>query len=423
MSANTGETRRLALDDFHLVESQWDQATFEHMLATGHAVWACHDGQRLQAMCFSWEVESWRREVHGLQAVERFPDPFALSVVAAATADVVEEGMVATCTANLSDSAYLAAYRDCGYQLFYRVYSYFGAKRGTVRAALPEDPMAPRSAKRRSVGATASGTVPRQIVSGKDPAVELMTDLSRCAGRREHGQFAVEGPLLVRRALDDGLPVNIVLCTEQLLRDPEGAAVIDAARNRGVGHSVITSGLMGRVSSTRPAPSVAAAVFGNLCMVPRSLASRSSTLVVAENIGSPDNLGMVLRTSDAAGADAVVVAGDRCDPFHKHCIRAARGAVGRIPIYATDDVERFLASLAGAGIQVVGAALSGSEEIFRVELTRPCAIVIGNEHFGITPPVLAACTRTRPHSDGSRTGLVKCRRRHRRALVQYCGVA
>jgi TrmH family RNA methyltransferase len=203
--------------------------------------------------------------------------------------------------------------------------------------------------------------------------------------------FVTEGLTLTARAVGDGLSVACIVRTTELERTPEGWALLEAAGQRAITCFQASGGLMGSLTPTRPLPPVIAAVRLQLWDATRLVVSPETVLLVAENLQNPDNLGMVLRTADAAGVDAVVVAGD---PLHRSCVRAARGAVGRISIYASADLPEWLADLGRRGFQVVGATAGAEASLFECRLRAPVAIVVGNEEHGLTQPVLDVCTDT-----------------------------
>lgn len=215
-------------------------------------------------------------------------------------------------------------------------------------------------------------------------------ELAHHAGRQRRGQVVVEGPLLVRRALADRLPVDNLLFAPALLRDPEGSALLEMARQCAVPCYQAGEGLIARVTTTRPAPDVLAVLTVRAHPAEHHPIHPDTVLLVAEEIHNPDNLGMLLRTADAAGASAVLCAGT--DPFHKHCVRAARGAVGRVPLLTADDLPACLHHLRARGVTVVGAALNGEAELFHCALPCPVAIVVGNEHSGLRSGTLDACS-------------------------------
>jgi tRNA G18 (ribose-2'-O)-methylase SpoU len=386
--------RRLEPTDYPLVQDQWSESVWRELMEGGYAVHACQVDAALCALCFHWQVAPWRCEVHGLQAVRDYRRPFAESAITSATEEVIGQGKIATCTANRSDShAYLRAFGHVGYRLFYRVPSYLGTKRGSGPFRdVSADVFFGTAGRRPPPERIQSPGEGRHIQTSKDPILVQFSDLAHAAGRRERAQFVVEGVLLTQRALDDGLPVETILYTPGLLRALEGVGLLSAARQAGVAHALVTEGLMGKVTTTRPVPAVAAAVCAGLRDANTFQVHRGTTLLIAENILNPDNLGMILRTADAAGAEGVIVAGEKSDPFHKNCVRAARGAVGRIPLLACRSLEPYLFRLQTAGMVIAGAALAAERELYRCLLEPPVAVVVGNEQTGISAPVLAACT-------------------------------
>lgn len=241
-----------------------------------------------------------------------------------------------------------------------------------ARAALPSTP----------IGRTLSST--------KDPIVARLRDLGHAAGRRARGQFLADGLLLASRALDD-LPVEDMFYTAGLLRDPEGAALLQRAADQGVAAYRISDGLMGLITPARPIPVIVTAIWGQVRDVAAYRPGKQAVILVAEQISNPENLGMTLRTADAAGAEAVVVAGGT-DPLHRECVRAARGAVGRIPIYACSDLPSWIAAMRQRGVHVVGASGNVERELYDIDLPIPLAIVVGNETVGLTDATLAACS-------------------------------
>jgi TrmH family RNA methyltransferase len=202
----------------------------------------------------------------------------------------------------------------------------------------------------------------------------------------------VEGLTLVQRAMRDGLPVAHLLYTPDLLRTAEGLVLLHEARLAGIDHSLVTEGLMGKITTTRPVPTTTAAVCAALRDAWTFKTGGDTALLIADNINNPNNLGMLLRTADAAGVEGVVVLGEAGDPFHKHCVRAARGAVGRIPLLSCQDAPAYLRRLREEGSQVVGATAHAPTDLYHCRTPLPAAVVVGNEQDGLSPAVLEACS-------------------------------
>lgn len=231
-----------------------------------------------------------------------------------------------------------------------------------------------------------------RIGTSRDPILTRFRDLAHAAGRREHAQFLAEGLTLVQRAVNDGLPVEAILYTPELQRISEGAQLLRDAREARIQHYLVSEGLLGKITTTRPVPEVIAAVFGALLDVEQFKPSPTTSLLIAENINNPDNLGMLLRTADAAGTGGMVVIGEKTDPFHKNCVRAARGAVGRVPLLSCRDPQASLRHLKEHGFRILGATSRAETVYYCSEMKPPIAVVVGNEQAGISPELLEVCT-------------------------------
>ncbi len=224
----------------------------------------------------------------------------------------------------------------------------------------------------------------------RDPIVARLRNLGHAAGRRARRQFLADGLLLASRTLDD-LSVEDMFYTAGLLRNPEGAALLQRAAEQGVAAYRISDGLMGLITPARPIPVIVTAIWGQVRDVAAYRPGKQAVILVAEQISNPENLGRTLRTADAAGAEAVVVAGG-ADPLNRECVRAARGAVGRIPIYACSDLPSWIAATRQRGVHVVGASGNVERELYDIDLPIPLAIVVGNETEGLTDATFAACS-------------------------------
>ena len=382
-----------------VVQTEPSSSDFQQHLERGYRFYACVEDGRLAALCWHRPRDDWRHEVRGRPVAPDAAEGYAESVYSAATQEVLDLGCMATCTASgASDSADVDRLRRIGYRPFYRVGAYRGIKRGSGRiepvasAALPSRRQRPADAAAMDWSEQVLAA-PQPRRKRRDPAVESFRDLLTIKGRAERQCLSIEEPLLVQRALADGLPMMGLLYTEELLGQPEGPALLERAAGEHVAHQRISKGIMGTVTATRPLPWVVAAVHVDVRDAAHLHCSSRAVLLVADRVANPANLGMILRTADAAGVEGVVLLGaDSASPFHKHCVRAARGAMGRLPLYTCNDPPGFFHQLKAAGFALVGATVQASADVYSLALRPPVALVVGNESAGIRPAILAACT-------------------------------
>jgi TrmH family RNA methyltransferase len=111
-------------------------------------------------------------------------------------------------------------------------------------------------------------------------------------------------------------------------------------------------------------------------------------------VADPGKAGTVIRTADAAGADAVVLTRGSTDPFSGKCVRASAGSLFHLPVVTGVTVAPTVTALRNAGLTVLATTLDGDsiEELDDV-LTGPVAWLFGNEAHGLDPDVVAAADR------------------------------
>ena len=245
-----------------------------------------------------------------------------------------------------------------------------------------------------------SGTVAEQrtVSKRKDAIAAYMRKLATLKGKLEHSQFVVEGHLMVERAITDGLPIEGILYTPAVLATPDGKNLLKRASGDNLSCYQVNDGLMGSVTTTRPVPTIMASVhfnFQHFLSASGALNfhfSSGCTMLIAENIANPDNLGMTLRTADASGVSAVLLSSVGVSPFHKNCVRASRGAIGRLPLYYATDIGSAIEALRASGWNVLGGTSSAEKELYATEFSMPTAIVVGNENIGLSTETRESCT-------------------------------
>ncbi|MDL5156941.1 RNA methyltransferase [Actinomycetospora sp. Odt1-22] len=131
-----------------------------------------------------------------------------------------------------------------------------------------------------------------------------------------------------------------------------------------------------------------------VCRRPSAALPAAPRLVaVLLDVADPGNAGTVIRTADAAGADAVVFAGESVDPFNPKCVRASMGSLFHLPVFQERVPDDGCARLREAGLGLVVADGGGELELGADTddlLARPTAWVFGSEAHGVRGDVAAA---------------------------------
>jgi 23S rRNA (guanosine2251-2'-O)-methyltransferase len=121
------------------------------------------------------------------------------------------------------------------------------------------------------------------------------------------------------------------------------------------------------------------------------LTAKQGMVVVLDGVEDPHNLGAVVRTAHAAGADAVIIPERRAVGLTDVVAKAAAGALEYLPVVRVGNVNRALDSLKERGFWLYGLDQRGEEEYDRVEYNSPTAIVLGAEGKGLHEQVRKHC--------------------------------
>jgi 23S rRNA (guanosine2251-2'-O)-methyltransferase len=122
-------------------------------------------------------------------------------------------------------------------------------------------------------------------------------------------------------------------------------------------------------------------------------ASGPPLLVVVDGVEDPHNLGAILRTADAAGADGVIVQSRRSAALDGVAAKASAGAVAHVKIAEVVNIARAVEELKEAGVWTIGLAGEGADSYDAIDYTLPTAVVVGAEGAGIRRLVRERCDR------------------------------
>jgi RNA methyltransferase, TrmH family len=121
---------------------------------------------------------------------------------------------------------------------------------------------------------------------------------------------------------------------------------------------------------------------------------RPRLVAVLCDVADPGNAGTVIRTADAAGADAVILTRRSTDPYSGKCVRSSAGSIFHLPVVTGVDARMSIQTLRTAGLTVLATTTAGDPlDAVEETLAGPTAWVFGNEAHGLPEDVVAAADR------------------------------
>lgn len=189
---------------------------------------------------------------------------------------------------------------------------------------------------------------------------------------------------LVEEALRWEAPLERLLATP----DPENprlAALLHAARSRGIPVVEVASHVLAAVSEVETPQGVVAVVRRRALPLEPLLQRPELLLLVVDRVQDPGNLGTMIRTADAAGASAVVVLPGTADPYNPKAVRASMGSLFHLPVVEW-SLER-LRALLRRGVRLLATDPAGPVDFREADYRRPLAIAVGHEAEGVSATV------------------------------------
>ena len=223
------------------------------------------------------------------------------------------------------------------------------------------------------------------------PGLARAKRLTKRAFRQRERAFLAEGPQAVAEALSCGDQVTDLFVT--VPARSRHADLISTAEGASVPVHVVSGEVMEELAQT-VTPQGLLAVCG-FVDVPLSAITQPAPALVAllANVRDPGNAGTVLRTADAAGAQAVVFADASVDPYNGKCVRASAGSLFHLPVVAGARLEDAVAAMRAAGLRIVAAdgraGRSLDDPDVQERLGEPTAWMFGNEAWGLPPDLVA----------------------------------
>jgi TrmH family RNA methyltransferase len=233
--------------------------------------------------------------------------------------------------------------------------------------------------------------MPVRVVASKDNTrlKELRKALA-AAGRSAQGRVGIEGPHLLEEALRAGLRVITIFVAQDPNREWE--RLLNALPVPPETEILrLPAKLLHSALATETPQPIAALVEPPDWTWAHILDARRkgvTLVVVLAGIQDPGNLGTILRSAEAFGADGVVSLPGTVSAWNPKAVRASAGSVFRVPLLAVTEQE-CLEELHEAGVKILATTVHAAQPAELVNMTGPVALIIGNEGNGVTVELAA----------------------------------
>lgn len=200
-------------------------------------------------------------------------------------------------------------------------------------------------------------------------------------------EFFIEGTRSVKQCVESKGKIKYVVYSEELLNE-EGLSLIDNLKNTKLDIYSTTETLFKQISDTEAPQGILAVVEMKQTEL-ESVFSTPNFIILLDRVQDPGNLGTIIRTADAFGANAIIVTSGCVDVYNPKTVRSTMGSIFQIPIVHIEDIKDAISVLKEKNIRVIASSLETDTYSFDMDFKTDCALVIGNEGMGISSEVIA----------------------------------
>jgi len=219
------------------------------------------------------------------------------------------------------------------------------------------------------------------ITSAQNPKIKRLLQLQqKSSERRKAGLFVVEGIREVERCVEKGYEINTIFYLNKPMAENVSGII---EKNKGIKLFEVSPTIYEKIAYRGSTEGVIAEVKTKDKTLNDLKLSENPLVVVLESVEKPGNLGAILRSADAAGADALIVCDPLTDLYNPNLIRNSTGAIFSVPCVACTS-EECIKFLKENNIQILTAQLQDSELYYDTDMKRGTAIVMGTEATGLT---------------------------------------
>ncbi len=218
------------------------------------------------------------------------------------------------------------------------------------------------------------------ISSLQNPLIKLIQKLDKNRERRKQNLIPVEGLRECRLSVDGGFTIEKVMyCSEYISEE-------DIKKELNLSPATLCIDTVPNVFDSlvyrKGIANCLALIHPKSYQFEDITTSRNLLILIIDSVEKPGNLGAMLRTCDAAGVDAIIVCDPQTDVYNPNCIRASLGAVFTKKTIVT-TVEDCIEWLNTNSVNTFVTYLESAQNYTLEDFTKPTAIVVGSEAYGI----------------------------------------
>jgi RNA methyltransferase, TrmH family len=215
---------------------------------------------------------------------------------------------------------------------------------------------------------------------------QRIKDVAKLRDRRQRDKqlrFLIDGARELVRAISAGVELSEIFVCESLCHSDDAREVLNLFSSSSITRWDVTPQVFSKLAFGERAEGVLAVAPKPTRELAQLQLPDNPLVAVLEGVEKPGNLGAVLRSADAAGVSALIVADGRTDLFNPNAIRASLGTIFTVPL-ASASSDETAAWLRERNIPCYAARVEGALLYSEVAWRNPSAVILGSEAAGVS---------------------------------------
>ncbi|WP_099188660.1 TrmH family RNA methyltransferase [Tepidibacter mesophilus] len=225
-----------------------------------------------------------------------------------------------------------------------------------------------------------------QITSKDNERIKYTKSLLKSKKRSQEKKFIIEGYRIVKQAVECSAVIDYIVYNDEFLNKEEHKKFIEELEFDNYKLYKTTNKLFKEVSDTEKPQGIIAVVEYKEHSLNESLKKETDFIVVLDRIQDPGNMGTIIRTADAAGAESIILLKGCVDVYNPKVIRSTMGSIFDMNII--NCIDEDLNIIKNKGFNIVSSYLNTDNYYNNVNYGNKVALVIGNEGNGIKDEII-----------------------------------
>ncbi len=221
-----------------------------------------------------------------------------------------------------------------------------------------------------------------KITSRQNPLIKRFRVVRE--GQEKH-LMLIEGVRLVEEAIKAELHFEVVAYTDRLHTSTRGQELYQELLKLSCRGALVTESIMSTMSDVVSPQGVAAIVHLPYASLDDAIVKQPALVIIAHQLQDPGNIGTIIRTAEAVGADSIITTTGTVNPFSLKALRSSMGSSFRLPIILSLKSQQVIEFCQQNKLQIVAASVKATKQYTELDWTLPTALIIGSEADGLDP--------------------------------------